>query len=47
MGANIETQGIHHKTTSSTPIKEVDKVNAKAAVSKNAAALNINAKFLQ
>jgi hypothetical protein len=30
-GANEGTQGIHHKTTPSTPIKEADKVNAKAA----------------
>jgi hypothetical protein len=47
MGANVGTQGIHHKTTPSTPIKEADKVNAKAAANKDAAALNINAKLLQ
>ncbi len=35
MGANVGTQGIHHKTTPSTPIKEADKVNAKAAASGN------------
>jgi hypothetical protein len=46
-GANVGTQGIHHKTTLSTPIKEADKVNAKAAASKDAAALNINEIFLQ
>jgi hypothetical protein len=35
MGANVGTQGIHQKTTPSTPVKEVDKVNAKAAASGN------------
>jgi hypothetical protein len=34
-GANVGTQGIHHKTTPSTPRKEADKVNAKAAASGN------------
>jgi hypothetical protein len=33
--ANVGTQEIHHKTTPSTPIKEADEVNAKAAKSGN------------
>jgi hypothetical protein len=31
----VRTQGIHHKTTPSTPIKEADEVNAKAAAQRH------------
>jgi hypothetical protein len=41
MGVNVGTQGVHHKTTPSTLIKEVDGVNAKAAVSSNPT-INLN-----